>query len=129
MANVKQMKLIRGHQGSGKSTYARTVYPNYVHIEADMYFLDDEGQYHFDPMLLKKAHAWCFEEAWITAFQEKNMVISNTFSQWWEMRLYVLLADKYGYELSTHRCLGEYRSIHNVPEAVVRRTKNNYQSE
>ena len=47
------MVLIRGLPGSGKSTCARE---DYAHIEADMYFMDAEGNYKYNP---SKAHAWC----------------------------------------------------------------------
>ena len=102
MANVKQMRLIRGHQGSGKTTYAKTVYPNYAHTEADMFFVGENGEYHFDPMLLGKAHAWCLWETSLNILAAKIVVISNTFSKWWEIRTYRLLSDKYGYEFHTH---------------------------
>ena len=53
--------LIRGLPGSGKSTMARVKYPNHIHLEADMYFEDDKGNYNFDPKKLKEAHKWCLE--------------------------------------------------------------------
>ena len=54
---MKELFLLRGLPGSGKSTLAKSI--SEVHYEADMYFVDADGNYNFDATLLKDAHNWC----------------------------------------------------------------------
>ena len=61
---MQKFILIRGHQGSGKSTYAakliaefQQTYPNakVVHIENDKELTDENGVYHWSPELVSAA--------------------------------------------------------------------------
>jgi adenylate kinase family enzyme len=46
----KILYCVRGVAGSGKSTFAKTlVKKDYCHKEADMFFVDREGNYKFEP--------------------------------------------------------------------------------
>lgn len=54
------LTLIRGLPGSGKSTLAKTL--SAVHLEADMYFVNPQGEYHFRPEHLAQAHEWCQQQ-------------------------------------------------------------------
>ena len=57
---MKTLILLRGLPGSGKSTLAKQlVNKDYAHKEADMFFVDSEGNYKFEPSKIKDAHAWC----------------------------------------------------------------------
>ena len=56
-SNMKELFLLRGLPGSGKSTLANSL--GGTHVEADMYFLDPQGEYIFDASKLKHAHQWC----------------------------------------------------------------------
>ena len=42
----KILYIVRGIPGSGKSTFAKTL--GGIHIEADQYFVDGDGNYNFD---------------------------------------------------------------------------------
>jgi adenylate kinase family enzyme len=55
----KTIYIVRGCPGSGKSTFAKTL--GGIHIEADQYFVDADGNYNFDGSKIKNAHAWCLE--------------------------------------------------------------------
>ncbi|BBI63405.1 hypothetical protein HSBAA_47110 [Vreelandella sulfidaeris] len=51
MKNDIKLFIIRGIPGSGKSTTAlRMLNENIVdiHVETDMYFTDEDGNYHYD---------------------------------------------------------------------------------
>jgi hypothetical protein len=120
--------VVRGHQGSGKTTLARAKYPNHCHVEADMFFEDERtGEYKFDPSMLSAAHEWCLFTVMSLMFAGQNVVVANTFSQWWEFRPYILAARKAGYVVCVVECAGDYESIHNVPPDVVERTKARHQ--
>ena len=118
---MKELFLLRGLPGSGKSTLAKSI--GGVHYEADMFFIKD-GKYQFDVTLLKDAHSWCqtqVSNAMILNLATKineRIVVSNTFTQEWEMTHYFELAEKYGYRV--HSLIVENRhggvNEHGVPE-------------
>ena len=118
---MKELFLLRGLPGSGKSTLAKSI--GGVHYEADMFFIKD-GEYQFDVTLLRDAHSWCqtqVSNAMILNLATKineRIVVSNTFTQEWEMTHYFELAEKYGYRV--HSLIVENRhggvNEHGVPE-------------
>ena len=114
---MSQLILIRGLPGSGKSTMARFKYPNHIHLESDDYFINSDGDYCFDGSLIKEAHAWCFNTAKILTRQGHNIVVSNTFTQKWEIQKYLELRVTKRVVVAT----GSYGSIHNVPEDVIKK--------
>lgn len=106
---MKRLLLLRGLPGSGKSTLAtllvelgcRGVGNSAVFYEADDYFVDDEGNYKFDATKLRAAHHECQSNAWdAMASDVPLVVVSNTFSQNWELRHYEELAAHYGYQVT-----------------------------
>lgn len=98
------------------------------HVEADMFFMQD-GEYKFDASKLKQAHEWCQDktEAWMR--NGYNVVVSNTFTQEWEMDAYYKLAEKYGYRV--HSLVVENRhggvNEHGVPADKLEQMKNRFE--
>ena len=91
---MKQLFLLRGLPGSGKSTLAKTLGGR--HFEADMFFVKD-GEYKFDVNYLKMAHEWCQTMVWGNMKdQTDTIVVSNTFTQEWEMKPYYEMAERFG---------------------------------
>jgi len=119
---MKTLVLLRGIPGSGKSTLAKSLSnPNTGHIEADMYFVDNEtGEYRFDPTKLKNAHNWCQDvvENWMGEFGYDSIIVSNTFTQEWEMKPYYELAEQYGYTVFSLIVENRHGGVneHGVPE-------------
>lgn len=104
---------MRGLPGSGKSTFAKKlVGADFLVCEADKYFIDKEtGEYKFDPFQLKAAHKACQETVEIYMKDSllndqfyRQIAVSNTFTQEWEMKPYFELAEKYGYSVFLCRC-------------------------
>ena len=95
---MKELILLRGLPGSGKSTLAKSI--GGTHLEADMYFVDLFGKYNFDPTRIKDAHEWC-RSSTETAMKRgaDKVIVSNTFTQEWEMKAYYELATKYGFSV------------------------------
>ena len=92
----KILYIVRGLPGSGKSTFAQTLTPN--HWEADMYFLNENGEYKFNMDEIKNAHQWCRDM--VEDAMKRNLdkiAVSNTFTMDWEMKPYHNLAEQYGY--------------------------------
>lgn len=82
--------LIRGLPGSGKSTLARSM-ESYFHVEADMFFTDPyTGEYNFRREWLGAAHDSCQRMCRDALARGENVVVSNTFTQAWEMKPYGL---------------------------------------
>ena len=123
---MKELFLLRGLPGSGKSTLAKMICSQ--HVEADMFFIQD-GEYKFDATKLKEAHAWCQDktESWME--KRYNVVVSNTFTQEWEMEAYYALAKKYGYQV--HSLIVENRhngvNEHGVPADKLEQMKNRFE--
>jgi predicted kinase len=125
---MKELFLLRGLPGSGKSTLAKEIAD--VHYEADMYFTDFEGNYNFDFNKIKAAHQWC--QASVRMAMEYNtekIVVSNTFTQEWEMDAYYWLAEQYGYRV--HSLVVENRHMgvnqHGVPADKLEQMKNRFE--
>jgi predicted kinase len=125
---MKNLILLRGLPGSGKSTFAKSICNQ--HIEADMYFIDPiTGEYKFDPTKLKQAHEWCKDrtEGWM--LQGYNVVVSNTFTQEWEMEPYLALARKYDYKVVSLIVENRHGGVntHGVPDGKLEQMKNRFE--
>jgi predicted kinase len=102
---MKNLYLLRGLPGAGKSTLANQI--GGTHFEADMYFINENGEYIFNGADIKKAHQWCQSQVELAMIQNhitygldsSDIVVSNTFTQGWEMEPYYKLAESYGYRV------------------------------
>ena len=129
---MKSLFLLRGLPGSGKSTLAKQLVgdKDYCHKEADMFFVDRDGNYKFDPTKIKDAHAWCQGDVeFLMKFEHVTVVVSNTFTQEWEMLAYYELAAKYGYTVFSliveNRHGGE--NEHGVPVDKLQAMKDRFE--
>jgi len=123
----KTLVICRGISGAGKSTFAKTL--GGQHYEADMYFLDQESNYVFDGTKIKDAHTWCQSMVKGDMILEyPKIVVSNTFTQEWEMEPYFELAKEHGYMVFS--VIMENRhggtNVHNVPEDKIEQMKNRF---
>jgi predicted kinase len=124
---MKELILLRGLPGSGKSTLAKTL--GGPVFEADNYFMVD-GEYKFNPSLLGVAHNQCQNHTQIAMVDEhEKIIVSNTFTQEWEMKAYYELAEKYGYRV--HSIIVENRhggvNEHGVPDDKLEVMKNRFE--
>ena len=120
--------IIRGIPGSGKSTMAQEyVQKGYRHFEADMFYMNDQNEYVFDPTKIKDAHAWCQEQVRQAIEVGVPVVVSNTFTQHWEYQPYVDMASKHDYDLTILVATGRFKNIHNVPDEVISRMVERFQ--
>lgn len=133
---MKELFLLRGLPGSGKSTFANFIWNEYAICEADKFFYDLEGHYLFDASKLREAHKWCRDEV-ETRMKDNELnpqyypeiVVSNTFTQEWEMEEYFKLAEKYGYMVFTIVVENRHGGVneHGVPEDKLEQMKNRFE--
>lgn len=125
---MKELYLLRGLPGSGKSTLAKSLAG--CHVEADMYFMKGD-EYKFDASKLSEAHNFCQNRA--ASYMYTNwprVVVSNTFTQEWEMEAYYELAKKYGYTVFSLVVENRHGGVnkHNVPEEALQRMENRFET-
>jgi len=125
---AKELILLRGLPGSGKSTFAKT-FKTVEHYEADMFFMRDNG-YEFDVTKLKAAHEWCQDMVFMSMKRnEPTIVVSNTFTQEWEMEAYYKLAEQYGYQVHSIVVENRHEGVneHGVPADKLEQMKQRFE--
>jgi hypothetical protein len=122
---MKELFLLRGLPGAGKSTLAKSL--GGMQIEADKYFMDGD-EYKFDPSKLKEAHAWCQNAVSVWMKSQDKIIVSNTFTQEWEMQPYFDLAEKYGYRVYSLIVENRHGGVneHGVPADKLVQMKNRF---
>lgn len=128
---TKQVKVMRGIQGSGKSTYAKLLVQcaheagqKPLICSADNFFITDEG-YKFDIEKLGEAHKWCMR-VFLTALQEgyDMVVVDNTNINLEDLSPYVAVGQALGYDVeiiqvNTPPEIAAGRNVHGVGESQV----------
>lgn len=110
--------LVRGIPGSGKSTFGASLseYLGVPKIEADDYFLDEEGRYCFQKEELSSAHVDCQQRAVRAASNFGGVIVCNTFTTAAEMEFYFNNFDQVLVMKKPLRC---YRNTHEVPAHII----------
>ncbi|UES35810.1 hypothetical protein sKKP3263_000046 [Serratia phage KKP_3264] len=117
---MKQLIILRGVSGAGKSTVAEIISEGYWPIcEADQYHYTENGVYDWKPENVGKAHAWCqsiVRDA--MASNIKKIIVSNTSTTEKELKPYFTLAEEFGYQVISLVVENRHGndSIHEVPQ-------------
>ncbi len=135
---------MRGASGSGKSFIANQLMNKAAdigrsrYLSADLWFLDDDG-YHFMAGQLGLAHRWCQEQCEISMnASTETVVVDNTSTMFKEMRPYIFLAQKHGYEVEFVEPTTPWafdpqgcfeRNIHGVPLETIQKQIARYQKD
>lgn len=94
-----------------------------------MFFMKD-GVYEFDSTKLRDAHQWCnaMVGSWMSDGEEK-IIVSNTFTQEWEMKPYFELAEKHGYKVFSIIVENRHGGVneHGVPEDKLEIMRNRFE--
>lgn len=130
---MKNLYLLRGLPGSGKSTLAEQLGGS--HFETDKYFMDKDGNYNFDGSKLKNAHEWCQGEvsnAMLlnhTTGNNETIVVSNTFTQEWEMQPYMDMAKEWKYRVFTIIVENRHGGVnqHGVPDEKLQQMNDRFE--
>ena len=97
---IKSLIILRGLAGSGKSTFSRVNFNNFIVCSADHYFELKTGSYVFDPRQISSAHAYCHGK--LTGLMEAQYpycLLDNTNTQLWEYKWAIELAKVHQYEV------------------------------
>jgi predicted kinase len=130
---MKNLYLLRGLPGSGKSTLAKQLGGS--HFETDKYFVGENGEYNFDGSKLKEAHQWCQDSVANammlnhTTGEHETIVISNTFTQEWEMKPYMDMAKNWGYRVFTIIVENRHGGVnqHGVPDEKLQQMNDRFE--
>lgn len=105
--------------------------------EADNYFVDKEtGEYNFDPSKIKIAHNYCqnlvetyMKDSLVNDQFYREIAVSNTFTQEWEMQPYFDLAKKYDYTVFVVIVENRHggKNVHGVPDDKLELMKNRFE--
>ena len=118
---MKNLILIRGVSGSGKSTVAALFNTNNL-ASTDDFFIDEYGDYVYNANSLVINHQKCqLAVKMMMQDGEELIVVHNTFTKDWEMDAYFALAKENGY--AVHTIIVENRhgskNVHDVPKDKI----------
>ena len=130
---MKTLYLLRGLPGSGKSTLAKQLGGS--HFETDKYFIDVNGEYKFDGSKLKEAHQWCQDAVSnamllnYTTGHNETIVVSNTFTQEWEMKPYMDMAKDWDYIVFSIIVENRHGGVnqHGVPDEKLQQMNDRFE--
>ena len=155
------LHLVRGPSGCGKSTFAEKLKEDLISemrsecawadIKApaihstDDWFTTKDGEYKFDKRFLSRAHTETTTRVMEDLFLGKDVIVANTFINYWEVAPYIWLAKLAGVDCIVYEpdligyChnLGEdatqevahkllERCIHGVPYATIESHIDNF---
>lgn len=146
---MKELTLIRGLPGVGKTTVGwglREAFlqshegascEDVLHCEADDYFERPNGAYVFVPTQTEAAHRLCVGR--VTEAMRRGVaciIVSNSFTQRWELRPYRQLAATYDYAVrvitvemphASNGELAERSKRHGVGRSTIARMRDRFE--
>lgn len=130
---MKRVLILRGIQGSGKSTYARSL-PDATVVSADDFFLSPSGRYEYDRERIQDAHTACFLRFMRALVEEaKTVVVDNMNLEAWEIAPYYMTGTAFDYEVEIINFFTDIetsaaRNIHSVPKKDIERAAKRLKS-
>ena len=124
---MKELFLLRGLPGAGKSTLAESL--ECYRLEADTYHMNEKGEYNWKPENVKDAHEWCRIRCEEFMQMELKIAVANTFTQEWEMQPYYDLAEEHGYRVYSLIVENRHdgKNQHGVPVEKLVQMKNRFE--
>jgi len=122
------LNIVRGIPGAGKSTYARTKFPNMMLLETDM-FMYQNGEYNFDYDKHREVID-CIEEfrdQCMDQFQ-CDLCLTGVFSSTRSLIGHIIAAVDNNYDMNVVTLYTQFNGLHNVPEDVVQNFKDHFVS-
>ena len=129
---MKKLIILRGLPGSGKTTLAvffEKFLEGAVTVAADDYFTDKEGNYNWFAAGTGAAHSWCQSQVDMHMSNSAGcIIVHNTSTTDKELLPYFVLAEKYGYEITSLIVENRHgnKNIHNVPGETMIKMKGRF---
>ena len=124
---MKELILIRGLPGTGKSKFAQDFYPQYMNLDIEDFFSRD-GQYRFDASKIKDAHMWCLSLTKFYLNQGESVTVATHFCKEWEIMGYISAGIKYNAKIKIIVCDTVYGNPHKVPNHIQEQMKNSWEN-
>ncbi len=126
---TKNIIILRGVSGSGKSTAAKLFGGNVEICCSDDFFTSPDGEYNFTPSRLPDAHEYC-RGVFMKALENEDVdtiVVTNTNSREQEFHFYDEKAKEVGASIFYFVIENRHgnKDIHNVPIDAKSRQLNN----
>jgi predicted kinase len=123
----KQLILLRGIPGSGKSTFAKLL--GRAICTADDYHTDRNGLYNWKQENIGKSHNWCKRKCrrFLKAGIE-TVIVANTSTTEDEIKPYFEMARDFGYKFFSVIVENRHgnKNDHGVPDATLEKMKNRF---
>ena len=123
---MKNLYLIRGLPGAGKTTFANNICKNV--FAADDYFYRT-GEYIFDIRYFGVAHGECQSNVANCMHQtSEDIAVANTFTEEWEFDVYQTLAERYGYTVFYVIVENRHgnKNVHGCPDEKVEEMRSRF---
>lgn len=123
--------LIRGVPGSGKSSLAQKMYDCKMvgfYVEADDFFINDDGVYQFDPKKLNLAHNECQAATKFHLEDGLDVAVSNTSTTEAEVETYRKIAEDCNARFVSIVVESRHdgKNIHGVPPEKVEQMRKRF---
>jgi len=112
------LTLVRGLPGSGKTELGKRLVEasrstvHVVHLESDQFMVDENGQYKFQPDKVKAVNVECVAQAEKWLRQGYDVVVTNVFAQYWEVKPYYDVAAELGIKTILITMQSQFHSEH-----------------
>lgn len=116
MSNL-ELHIFRGVPGSGKSTLAKEL--GLPVVEADQFFIAENGNYAYDPAKIPEAHEWCQKQVEAHLARGQSVSVANVFSKIFHIEIYIGMAMRHKAAIHIHECTGRFKNIHGCPDEIV----------
>lgn len=128
---MKDLILLRGLPGSGKSSLAESLGENgkYPVFSVDDFFTKENGDYRFEFDKNHLAYKQCEDNTRKAMAQGITKIfLDNTFTMEWEMEPYFKMASEYGYRVFVLTVENRHKgkNIHAVSEEQIRKMAEKY---
>lgn len=117
---LPRLTLVRGHQGSGKTTQAHRLQaqePDLKHFENDQFLLKEDGSYDFSWERYARAKQQCLDAVGKALASGQRVVVASTFTTLAELEPYFNLVP--GEHVRVFEMFGDFPNTHGVPQDVI----------